>query len=107
MKPVHVVLIRPAGDGNAAIAVRPDGHIAGHLVADVAFHVCVEQVLGRNVEVAGCFTEFFPVLGFVEAPNGFEGRGRRNAVQAREMTYCSGSSTPVLSLKGRASGSSS
>ncbi len=73
------VLIRPAGDGQPAVAMGADGDLARHLVADIAVHVGVDEVLGRHVELAGRLAEFVPIGCLVETPDGREGRAKARA----------------------------
>ena len=69
----------PAVGGNRSVARRADGHFAGRVVADVAGHVGVDEVLRRRHEVPKRGGELGPVPRVVEAQE--RGNGRVLAIE--------------------------
>ena len=61
------VLICPAWDRDGPVTVRAHRNIAWHLVSNIAIHICVDKVLGGDMEAPGSLPEVLPVLRLVEA----------------------------------------
>src|SRR5262249_54662006 len=81
-----LIVVGPAGDRQRAVALFADGHVAWHLVANVAVYVGENGVLRRGGEVLQRLAELVEVLGTVDLENGTEegvGFQRRPAQRQR------------------------
>ena len=72
--PIPAELTGPAGHGPLAVISLADGDAAGHLVADIAVDVRVEEVLRGHLEDGCRLAEGREVLGAVEQSEGIERR---------------------------------
>ena len=86
------VIICPTRDWQTAVPIRPNRDISRHLVANVAVHIGIDQVLSWGSEIAGGFTELIPVFSPVKLPDGAKDSvwfkcspSKRNGVRLRQI----------------------
>ena len=60
------VFIGPARHRHRTVARSADGNATGCLVADVALHIGVDNILAGSVPITQCLAEFLPVAGLIQ-----------------------------------------
>jgi len=83
-----VVLPRPTRRGHQPLALGSQGHQAGHLIADVALHIGVDEVLSGRWPMTHGLAELLPVASPVQQEDGLgvlAGLGHHRAQRQRSL----------------------